>query len=239
MTKIIFTEVIMLVYARIFVVTKQLNMNGSLNEYTKNLRRDFVKASFDEKDADNNPFKQFENWFHEAVKGEVHEPNAMVLSTVTKKGRPSSRIVLLRGLDNHGFNFFTNYNSRKGKEIKQNPCLLFFWPELERQIRIEGKIEFESKAVSDEYFALRPRESRIGACASPQSKVLKNRQELERMILAINAKYTDNVPRPKNWGGYVLKATYYEFWQGRESRLHDRICYTLKGKKWLKQRLAP
>src|ERR1035437_6492927 len=149
---------------------------NSLNEYTKNLRHDFVKASFDEKDADNNPFKQFENWFQEVIKSEVNDLNSMVLSTVTKKGRPSSRIVLLRGLANHGFNFFTNYNSRKGKEMKENPyaCLLFFWPELERQIRIEGKIEFVPAGISDEYFALRPRESRIGACASPQSKAIKN-----------------------------------------------------------------
>ena len=214
---------------------------NSLNEYTKNLRRDFVKTSFDEKDADNNPFKQFEIWFEEAVKSKANEPNGMVLSTVTKKGKPSSRIVLLRGLDNHGFNFFTNYLSRKGKEIKENPyaCILFFWPELERQVRIEGKIVFAPKEISDEYFSLRPRQSRIGACASPQSKVLKSRAELEKMVHAINAKYSEDVPRPKNWGGYILKATYYEFWQGRQSRLHDRICYSLKGKKWVKQRLAP
>lgn len=213
----------------------------SLNEYTKNLRRDFVKTSFNEKDADKDPFKQFEKWFDEAIKSEVHEPNAMVLSTATKKGRPSSRIVLLRGLDDHGFNFFTNYDSRKGKELKQNPyaSLLIFWPELERQIRIEGKVEFAPKEISDEYFSLRPLQSRIGACASPQSKVLKSRAELEKMVDAINAKYSEDVPRPKNWGGYILRATYYEFWQGRQSRLHDRICYTLKNKKWLKQRLAP
>jgi pyridoxamine 5'-phosphate oxidase len=213
----------------------------SLNEYTKNLRRDFVKASFDEKDADPNPFKQFEKWFHEAVRGECNEPNAMTLSTATKKGKPSSRIVLLRGLDNHGFNFFTNYQSRKGKELKENPyaSLLFFWPEMERQIRIEGKIEFAPKEISDQYFSSRPRESRIGACASPQSKILKSRKELEKLVDAINAKYSEEVPRPKNWGGYILHATYYEFWQGRSSRLHDRIAYTLKNKKWTRRRLAP
>jgi pyridoxamine 5'-phosphate oxidase len=213
----------------------------SLNEYTKNLRRDFVKTSFDGKDADNNPFKQFEIWFDEAIKSQANEPNGMVLSTVNKKGRPSSRIVLLRGMENNGFNFFTNYNSRKGKDLKENPygCLLFFWPELERQIRIEGKIVFAPAEISDEYFNLRPRNSRIGACASPQSKVLKSRKELEKMVDAVNAKYSEDVPRPKNWGGYILKADYYEFWQGRQSRLHDRICYTFKGKKWIKQRLAP
>lgn len=216
-------------------------MNNSLNEYTKNLRREFVKESFDEKDANSNPFKQFEIWFEEAIKSDVNEPNGMVLSTVTKKGRPSSRIVLLRGLKEHGFNFFTNYESRKGIELKENPyaALLFFWPELERQIRIEGKVVKAPAGISDEYFSQRPRYSRIGACASPQSKVLKNRQELEKMVDAINAKYSKDVPRPKSWGGYILKATYYEFWQGRESRLHDRICYNLKNKKWVKQRLAP
>ncbi len=225
----------------VYLLLQNYYMINSINEYTKKLRRDFLKTSFDEKDADNNPFKQFENWFQEAIKSEVNEPNGMALSTVSKKGRPSSRIVLLRGLNNHGFNFFTNYNSRKGKELKENPyaCLLFFWPELERQVRIEGKIEIAPKEISDEYFSLRPRNSRIGACASPQSKVLKNRAELEKLVAVINAKYSENVPRPKNWGGYILKANYYEFWQGRQSRLHDRICYTLKNKKWLKQRLAP
>src|ERR1700739_4481301 len=135
----------------VYLLLQNYTTMDSLNEYTKNLRRDFVKTSFDEKDADNNPFKQFEKWFLEAAESKAHEPNGMVLSTVNKKGRPSSRIVLLRGLDNHGFNFFTNYNSRKGKELKQNPygCLLFFWPELERQVRIEGKIEKASKEISD------------------------------------------------------------------------------------------
>ena len=225
----------------VYLLLQNYTTMDSLNEYTKNLRRDFVKTSFDEKDADNNPFKQFEKWFLEAAEGKANEPNGMVLSTVNKKGRPSSRIVLLRGLDNHGFNFFTNYNSRKGKDLKENPyaSLLFFWPELERQVRIEGKVEFAPKAISDEYFSLRPRQSRIGACASPQSKVLKSRGELEKLVDAINAKYSEDVPRPKSWGGYILKATYYEFWQGRQSRLHDRISYTLKGKKWDKQRLAP
>ena len=214
---------------------------NSLNEYTKNLRRDFQKTSFDEKDADNNPFKQFEHWFEESIKSKLIEPNGMMLSTVAKNGKPSSRIVLLRGLKDNGFYFFTNYTSRKGKEIKQNPnaCILFFWPELERQVRIEGKIELAPAKISDEYFSLRPRQSRIGACASPQSTVIKGRMELEKLVDAINAKYEENVPRPKNWGGYILKPTYYEFWQGRQSRLHDRICYSLKKGKWKKERLAP
>jgi pyridoxamine 5'-phosphate oxidase len=214
---------------------------NSLNEYTKNLRHDFQKANFNEKDANNNPFKQFEIWFDEAVKSGLHEPNAMVLSTCTKKGKPSSRIVLLRGLKLHGFNFFTNYTSRKGRELKENPhaSLLFYWPQLERQVRIEGKVEIAPANISDDYFNTRPRTSRIGAWASPQSQVLKSRKELEKLVSNLGEKFKDEIPRPKNWGGFILKATYYEFWQGRQSRLHDRICYTLKNGKWKKQRLAP
>lgn len=214
---------------------------NSLNEYTKNLRHDFEKANFNEKDANNNPFRQFEIWFNQAVKSGLHEPNAMVLSTCTKKGKPSSRIVLLRGLKLHGFNFFTNYTSRKGKELKENPyaSILFYWPQLERQVRIEGKIEIAPASVSDDYFNTRPRSSRIGAWASPQSQVLKSRKELEKLVVDLGEKFKDEIPRPKNWGGYILRATYYEFWQGRQSRLHDRICYTLKNGKWKKQRLAP
>jgi len=215
---------------------------NSLNEYTKNLRHDFQKANFNGKDANTNPFKQFEVWFDEAVKSGLHEPNAMALSTCTKKGKPSSRIVLLRGLKNHGFNFFTNYLSRKGNELKENPyaSLLFYWPELERQIRIEGKVEIASARVSDEYFNTRPRISRLGAWASPQSKVIPHRKELDDLVSQYgNTFKEEDIPRPKNWGGYILKADYYEFWQGRQSRLHDRICYTLKNGKWKKARLAP
>ncbi|HXB40488.1 MAG TPA: pyridoxamine 5'-phosphate oxidase [Bacteroidia bacterium] len=214
---------------------------NSLNEYTKNLRHDFVKANFNEKDANNNPFKQFEKWYAEAIKSGLSEPNAMALCTATKKGKPSSRIVLLRGLKNHGFNFFTNYYSRKGNELKENPyaSLLFYWPELERQIRIEGKVVFASIKASDEYFNLRPRESRIGAWASQQSKIISGRKELDKLVKSISEKYDEKIPRPENWGGYVLQATYYEFWQGRQNRLHDRICYSLKNGKWKKARLAP
>jgi pyridoxamine 5'-phosphate oxidase len=165
----------------------------------------------------------------------------MVLSTSTKKGKPSSRIVLLRGLKLHGFNFFTNYTSRKGKELKENPhaSILFYWPQLERQVRIEGKVEIAPADISDDYFNTRPRASRLGAWASPQSQVLNNRKELDKLVSQTEEKFQEEIPRPKNWGGYILKATYYEFWQGRQSRLHDRICYTLKNGKWKKQRLAP
>lgn len=213
----------------------------SLNEFTKNLRHDFLKASFNEKDANNNPFKQFENWYGQAVESKLFEPNALTLSTASKKGRPSSRIVFLRGFEKHGFVFFTNYSSRKGDELKENPyaSILFYWPELERQVRIEGRVVKAPAAVSDAYFANRPRNNRVGAWASPQSKVLKNRAVLETLVSEFVVKFKEEIPRPKNWGGYVLQATYYEFWQGRESRLHDRICYQLKNKKWLKERLAP
>jgi len=216
-------------------------MDNSLNEFTKNLRHDFLKASFNEKDADNNPFKQFEVWYGQAAKSELFEPNALTLSTDTKKGKPSSRIVFLRGFEKHGFVFFTNYTSRKGDELKENPyaSMLFYWPELERQVRIEGKVVKANAAVSDDYFAKRPRNNRVGAWASPQSKVLKNRAALENLVSEFVVKFKEEIPRPKHWGGYVLQASYYEFWQGRESRLHDRICYSLKNRKWKKERLAP
>jgi pyridoxamine 5'-phosphate oxidase len=216
-------------------------MNNSLNEYTKNLRHDFLKASFNEKDANNNPFKQFEEWYGQAVKSELFEPNALTLSTASKKGKPSSRIVFLRGFEKHGFVFFTNYSSRKGDELKENPyaSILFYWPELERQVRIEGRVIKAPTAISDDYFAKRPRNNRVGAWASPQSHVINGRKELDTLVSEFTTKFTAEIPRPKNWGGYILQANYYEFWQGRESRLHDRICYTLKSSKWKKERLAP
>ena len=215
---------------------------NSLNEYTKNLRRDFLKASFDEKDAHNDPFIQFENWYAQTIEGKLVESNAMTVATATKEGKPSARIVFLRGYENHGFTFFTNYQSRKGEELLENPyaSLLFYWPELERQIRMEGIIEKASKEVSDAYFAARPQNSRIGAWASPQSSVLKDRHELENLVSEYTTKFKEEIPRPDNWGGYVLKASYYEFWQGRASRLHDRICYTQQvNGEWKKERLAP
>ncbi|MGZ3895015.1 MAG: pyridoxamine 5'-phosphate oxidase [Bacteroidia bacterium] len=213
----------------------------SLNEYTKNLRHDFLKASFNEKDANNDPFKQFVKWYGEAVESGMHEANAMTLSTATKKGRPSARIVFLRGYEKHGFVFFTNYGSKKGNDLKENPyaSLSFYWPALERQVRIEGKVVKAPEKISDAYFAGRPRNSRIGAWASPQSKAIKGRKELEDLLSEFEVKFKEEVPRPKSWGGYILQANYYEFWQGRQSRLHDRICYEMKGKKWVKKRLAP
>lgn len=211
------------------------------SKYIKELRKDFSGELLDENAVNKNPSQQFDLWFQEAVKANAHEPNAMVLSTV-HEGRPSARVVLLREFGDEGFSFFTNYTSRKGQELSENPyaCLTFFWPELERQVRIEGKVQLKSKEASDAYFNSRPRNSRIGAWSSPQSKVIKNRDELENLVSDFDKKYpTENVPRPDHWGGYVLVADYFEFWQGRPSRLHDRIRYTKGESSWKIERLAP
>jgi pyridoxamine 5'-phosphate oxidase len=214
-----------------------------LSNYIRNLRSDFSQMSLSESDVNPDPAIQFQNWFKQAVDSEVNEPNAFVLSTVNSEGRPSGRVVLLREFYNNNFGLFTNYNSRKGKELEKNPyaAFTFFWPELERQIRIEGKVEKNTMEASDKYFNSRPRTSRIGAWSSPQSSVLKNREELEKLVTDFDIRYpTEEVPRPVFWGGYLLKADYYEFWQGRQSRLHDRICYNIQlNKTWKIERLAP
>jgi pyridoxamine 5'-phosphate oxidase len=212
------------------------------SKYIKELRKDFSGEALEEKAVNPNPVLQFDFWFKEVVKAEATEPNAMTLSTV-HDGRPSARIVLLREFGEQGFAFFTNYNSRKGKELFENPfaCLTFFWPELERQVRIEGKVQVHSKEASDNYFNSRPRSSRIGAWSSPQSSVIKNREELENLVTDFDKKYpTEQVPRPEFWGGFILKPDYFEFWQGRPSRLHDRICYSkVENENWKIERLAP
>ncbi|MGQ0829595.1 MAG: pyridoxamine 5'-phosphate oxidase [Bacteroidota bacterium] len=213
-----------------------------LRKYINNLRSDFAKEKLDEKDVNTNPFLQFEAWFKEAVEAKVNEPNAMSLSTATKAGKPSSRIVLLRNFDDDGFVFYTNYTSRKGTEILKNPhvALLFFWPELERQVRIEGVLKKQSKEVSDSYFQSRPRGSKLGAWTSAQSKIVESRKVLDEEYEKLSKKYPDeHVPRPPHWGGYVLKPVSIEFWQGRPGRLHDRILYTYKNNKWKIERLAP
>jgi pyridoxamine 5'-phosphate oxidase len=211
------------------------------SKYIKELRKDFSGELLDENAVAKNPVTQFDLWFKEAVKANANEPNAMVVSTA-HNNKPSARIVLLREYGDNGFAFFTNYQSRKGKDLSENPnaCLTFFWPELERQVRIEGKTIVNTKEASDNYFNSRPRNSRIGAWSSPQSKVIKNREELEKLVTDFDKKYPDeNVPRPEHWGGYLVKPEYFEFWQGRPSRLHDRICYTLENGKWKIERLAP
>lgn len=211
-------------------------------EMIQSLRQDYKAAELSEKDADKNPIKQFEKWFTDALNAKIFEPNAMTLATADKTGKPNARIVLLKGFDENGFSFYTNYLSQKGKEMKKNPqaCLVFFWGELERQIRIEGKIEKLSKEASEKYFHSRPVASQIGAIASPQSQVLNDRKELENKFEELKNQYEGKtIPKPAHWGGYIVKPTSIEFWQGRRSRLHDRIKYDLINGKWQTNRLAP
>jgi pyridoxamine 5'-phosphate oxidase len=207
------------------------------------LRREYSTNGLTEADAGADPFSLFRQWFEQARAAELWEPNAMTLATATPDGIPSARIVLLKALDNRGFTFFTNYDSRKGREMAANPrvALVFMWQQLERQVRVEGTIEKVTDAESDAYFITRPLGSRLGAWASAQSKVIPSREFLETQHAELMAKYPDgNVPRPPNWGGYRVLPTSIEFWQGRPSRLHDRILFTRRSDgSWNKVRLSP
>jgi len=206
------------------------------------IRKDYQLESLTEQDVAANAIAQFARWWDEAVKSEIDEVNAMTLATVSDKGIPAARIVLLKDYDENGFVFFTNYNSDKGMHLAANPhaTLLFFWKELERQIRIEGVAEKVSAAESDDYFYSRPVGSRIGAWSSPQSRVIANREILEQNVATYANEFGENVPRPEHWGGYRIKPAVIEFWQGRSSRLHDRIRYTLTAENnWVIERLAP
>lgn len=205
------------------------------------LRQDYLNAALSEADVDTNPLTQFAQWFNEAQTAQVPEPNAMTLATVSTDGQPSARIVLIKEARNDGVVWFTNYDSRKGHELTDNSraALLFFWQSLERQVRIEGVVTRISAAESDAYFHSRPVNSRLGAWSSPQSQVITSRMALEDNLAQFTAKFGDNPPRPENWGGYMLKPTYFEFWQGRASRLHDRIAYRLVDGIWQIVRLAP
>lgn len=207
------------------------------------IRKDYKLKSLSEKEVASQPFEQFGIWFKEAIEAEVPEVNAMVLSTSTLKGKPSARVVLLKDADSHGFVFFTNYQSHKGRELAENPLasLTFFWPQLERQVRIEGLIEKISQKESVEYFNSRPFESRVGAWVSAQSSKINAREELEEKFEVLFSQYQKQgeVPKPDFWGGYRLKPDFVEFWQGRPSRLHDRICYEANGNVWEIYRLAP
>ncbi|OYD77540.1 UNVERIFIED_ORG: pyridoxamine 5'-phosphate oxidase [Burkholderia sp. CF145] len=206
------------------------------------LRKNYSLGSLDIADADPNPFRQFDVWFKQAIDAQLPEPNTMTLATVDPRGRPSARIVLIKGVDERGFVFFTNYESRKGLDLAQNPhaSLLFYWIELERQVRVEGAVVKTSNAESDTYFASRPVGSRIGAWASEQSKVIESRAALEAREREFIAQYGDSPPRPPHWGGYRLIPDAIEFWQGRPSRLHDRLLYTRSGSAdWTIARLSP
>lgn len=207
------------------------------------IREDYVRGVLNEGDTCENPVQQFERWFSEAVDSLVAEPTAMVLSTVSSEGLPSSRVVLLKDIKPAGFTFFTNYLSRKGQDLSENQhvALLFFWQELQRQVRIEGTVSKVSDKESSEYFLSRPKESQIGAIASPQSRVISSRSELEDRVEELNSLYSgrDVAERPEHWGGYLVSPDRIEFWQGGASRLHDRIEYVRSGDVWGKQRLAP
>lgn len=215
---------------------------GSLGDEIKKLREDFTKGTLNDNAVKPDPFKQFELWLSQAVEAKVPEVQATLLSTVSMNGKPTSRVVYIREFENNQFWVYTNYNSRKAKDMLHNPnvSLTFFWPDLERQIRIEGTVIKADKEKSDNYFKNRPRESQLGAWASNQSGVLKNRDELEAAVENVRKKFEGkDVPRPEFWGGFEITAQYYEFWQGRKSRLHDRISYTLEKDKWIIKRLAP
>jgi len=205
------------------------------------IRKDYQLKSLTEAEVAKNPFAQFSIWWDEAVGSAIDEVNAMALSTVSAEGRPSSRIVLLKGFDEQGFVFFTNYNSDKGKQIEQQQfvSLLFFWKELERQVRIEGIATKVAADESDTYFNSRPVGSRLGAWASPQSQKITDRSVLEQALESVKAGYGELIPRPPHWGGYRVMPSRIEFWQGRSSRLHDRILYEQVDDNWQISRLAP
>jgi pyridoxamine 5'-phosphate oxidase len=207
------------------------------------IRKDYMLHSLTEQEVASSPIQQFTTWWNEAIKAEIEEVNAMTLATASADGVPSARIVLLKGYDEKGFVFFTNYNSYKGKDLQENPraCLVFFWKELERQVRITGLVSKVSDAESDEYFNSRPEGSRIGAWASPQSSVIQSREWLEENERKIRGQFNNSaINRPAHWGGYRLQPITIEFWQGRPNRLHDRIQYTMEENgNWKIERLAP
>jgi pyridoxamine 5'-phosphate oxidase len=207
------------------------------------IRKDYILSSLSESDVEKDPMVQFERWWAEALNSDISEVNAMTLATASAEGVPSARIVLLKGFDKDGFIFFTNYDSFKGKDLLENPraCLVFFWKELERQVRITGIVNKLDDAANDEYYYSRPTGSQIGAIASPQSHVIENREWLENRVNELLNEFSNKkITRPTNWGGYIVQPVSVEFWQGRESRLHDRIQYTLQeGGNWMIERLAP
>jgi pyridoxamine 5'-phosphate oxidase len=214
-----------------------------MNKEISHMRQTYRKSSLNIADLHPDPIESFKIWFQEAKNAEVPEPNVMTLATADNKGNPSARIVLLKGVDERGFIFYTNYKSSKGEELVNNPraCLVFFWQELERQVRITGSVEKVSREESEVYFHSRPRESQIGAWTSPQSKIIEDRDYLNERYEKMLSKFSESetIPIPDFWGGYIIVPETVEFWQGRPSRLHDRIIYTNKSNQWKKERLAP
>lgn len=206
------------------------------------IRKDYKLRQLLERDLNPDPFQQFDSWWQEVLTSEITEPNAMTLCTASADGVPSARIVLLKGISDGGFLFFTNYNSYKAKDLADNPraCIVFFWKELERQVRVTGLVEKTNSAISDEYFNSRPEASRIGAWSSPQSQTIKDREWLETNEKEFAKRFeTKQLVRPAFWGGYILKPVTVEFWQGRPNRLHDRLQYSREGDNWKISRLAP
>lgn len=219
-----------------------MNEEKLFENMVRSLRKDFIKGQLTEEMVAADPFLQFSGWLASALETGNHLANAMVLSTVDAEGMPSSRVMLLRDVSYGGFTFFTNYQSRKGQDLTNNPraSLLFFWPDQERQIRIQGVIKELPAEESDKYFDTRPFESKIGAWASRQSEVIAGRGELEENYDKMLVSFKDGeVPRPRHWGGYVLVPSYFEFWQGRASRLHDRLRYRMDEDRWIRERLMP
>lgn len=206
-----------------------------------NLRKSYERDELDETASAADPLRQFEHWFQQALSAELPEPNAMTVATVAGDGRPSTRVVLIKGYDERGIVWYTNYDSRKGRELAGNPfaALQFHWVELERVVRIEGRVEKVSAEESDAYFQSRPLDSRIGAWASPQSQVIESRTVLVANAARYGAQFLLQPPRPPHWGGYRLVPDRWEFWQGRKSRLHDRLRYRLEAGQWVRERLAP
>jgi pyridoxamine 5'-phosphate oxidase len=225
-------------------------MNSNLGSRTcklsvslADLRKEYTLARLQREDLLPDPIEQFQIWFAQALNAQLHEPSAMTLATATQDGQPSARIVLLKGVDERGFIFYTNYESQKGRELTENPqaALAFYWPELERQIRISGSVSKLSRPESESYFQSRPRANRLAALVSEQSSVVVSRRELEERFQALEAQYPDDaIPLPAKWGGFIVSPTRIEFWQGRTSRLHDRFRYRkIADQTWIIERLAP